>query len=350
MKKYYSYFALVIVSLLLFSSCSTTSIYTIKVVEPAPVFFDSTYTKVGVIDRTETAENNKPLDVIDKVLTAEGKNFDKEAADASTTAMKDELLKNNRFDYITKIDSSGLTTPGMGIFPSSIPWDSLNSIGEQNDVEVLFVLSFYDTDSKINYSTQMRTIPNPFGASVQVPEHIARIDTKIKSGWRIYDIRTQTIRDEIVLVENTSATGRGINPIKALETVAKRKENVIEISRYLGTEYAQRVLPQQFTVSRSIYVRGSDNLKAAKRYINVGDWDGAAELWEKDVNNEKSKVAGRATYNLALISEINGDLEKAIEWANISYLTHNNKMALAYVNILKDRLASQKILEEQMKN
>ncbi len=350
MKKYYSYFALVIVSLLLLSSCRTTSIFTINIVEPAPVFFDSTYTKVGVIDRTETEVNNKPIDVIDKVLTAEGKNFDKEAADAATIAMRDELLKNNRFDYITKIDSTGLTTPGMSIFPSSIPWDSLNAIGTENDVEIIFVLSFFDTDSKINYSTQMRSIPNPLGANLQVPEHIARIDTRIKSGWRIYDIRTQTISDEIVLVENTSSVGRGINPVKALETVAKRKENVIEISKILGTEYSQRVLPQQFTVSRSIYVRGSENLKAANRYINVGDWDGAAELWKKDVNNEKSKIAGRATYNLALISEIDGDLEKAIEWANISYLTHNNKMALAYVNILKDRLASQKVLEEQMKN
>ena len=61
MKKYYSYFALVIVSLLFFSSCQTTAAYTINIVEPAPVFFDSTYTKVGVINRTEPEQKNKPL-------------------------------------------------------------------------------------------------------------------------------------------------------------------------------------------------------------------------------------------------------------------------------------------------
>ena len=109
-------------------------------------------------------------------------------------------------------------------------------------------------------------------------------------------------------------------------------------------------MPQQIRVSRSVYTRGSDNLKAAKRYINAGDWDGAAELWERDVNHIKSKVAGRATYNLALISEIEGDLEKAIEWANISYLTHNNKKALVYVNILKDRLEKQKELRKGQGN
>ncbi len=350
MKKNYSYFALLLVSLIAFSSCKTTSVYTINIIEPAPVFFDSTYKKVGVIDRSEPEKKNKAIDAIDKVLSAEGKYFDKDAAEASTTSMKDELLKNRRFNYVTKIDSSGLKTPGMSVFPSSIPWAKLEEIGNENDVEVVFVLSFFDTDTKIDYSTRMRAVPNPLGGNIQIPEHIARVDTRIKTGWRIYDIRTKTIRDEVVLVENTSSTGRGINPLKAIEAIERRKENVLEISKILGINYAQRVLPQEVTVSRRIYIRGSDNLKAAKRYINVGDWEGAAELWQRDVNNLKSKIAGRATYNLALISEIDGDLEKAIEWANISYLTHNNKKALAYVNTLKNRLASKKELEEQMKN
>ena len=99
-----------------------------------------------------------------------------------------------------------------------------------------------------------------------------------------------------------------------------------------------------------IYVRGSKNLKAAKRYINAGDWDGASELWERDVESLKSKIAGRATYNLALISEIDGNIEKAIEWANTSYHTYNNKKALNYINILKERLINQKELETQMNN
>lgn len=350
MKNKSLFLALGIILGLIISSCSTTSIYTINIVEPAPVYFDSTYKKVGVIDRSEPEEKNKAIDAIDKVLSAEGKNFDKDAAEIATTSMKDELLKNRRFNYVTKIDSTGLKTPGLGIFPSSIPWAKLEEIGNKNDIEVVFVLSFFDTDTKINYSTKMRSVANPLGGSVQIPEHLARVDTRIKTGWRIYDIRTKTIRDEVVLVEKTSSSGRGINPLKAVEAIERRKENVLEISKILGVDYAQRVLPQQIRVSRSVYTRGSDNLKAAKRYINAGDWDGAAELWERDVNHIKSKVAGRATYNLALISEIEGDLEKAIEWANISYLTHNNKKALVYVNILKDRLEKQKELEEQMKN
>jgi tetratricopeptide (TPR) repeat protein len=348
MKNQFSNSTLLLVGLLVFSSCSITRFYTINTIEPAPVFLDSTFTKIGVIDRSEIDPKKKTLDAINKVLSAEGKNFDKKAAYASTTAMKDELLKNKRFDYIIKIDSTDLKTTRMSEFPAPIPWEKLQKIGTENDVEVVFVLSFFDTDSRINYSTQMRTIPNPVRNGIQVPEHIAKIDTKIKTGWRIYDIRTQTIRDEIVLVENTTSTGRGINPLRALKTVKKRKENVIEISRYLGIKYAQRILPQE--ISRMIYVRGSKNLKAAKRYINAGDWDGASELWERDVESLKSKIAGRATYNLALISEIDGNIEKAIEWANTSYHTYNNKKALNYINILKERLINQKELETQMNN
>ena len=70
-------------------------------------------------------------------------------------------------------------------------------------------------------------------------------------------------------------------------------------------------------------------------------------LWQKETNNPSSKVAGRACYNMAIINEINGDIDKAIQWAQKSYENYNNKLALHYVNILKDRRVSNDILKEQ---
>ena len=349
MKKKYSYLALIIFSLLILTSCKTR-VFTISVTEPAPVFLDSTYTKAAVINRTEPNPENKPLEVIDKILTAEGPELDREGANSAATSVSDELKRNPRIKKVVLLDSTGLTTPGMSVFPSSISWDELDNIAKENDVDVVFVLSFYDTDSKIDYSNRMRSVNNPLGGTVNVPEHQASVRTNIKTGWRIYDIKQRQILDEIILRDRTTSVGRGINPAKAVEAVINRKENVLEISKYIGQEYAQRITPQEFIVERRIYVKGSKNLKAARRYINVGDWDGAEELWIRDAQSTKRKVAGRASFNLAIISEINGDLEKAIEWANISYLNHRNKKALGYLNILKDRLAKKQELEEQLKN
>jgi hypothetical protein len=50
---------------------------------------------------------------------------------------------------------------------------------------------------------------------------------------------------------------------------------------------------------------------------------------------------------MAIISEINGDLDGAISWAQKSYEDYNIKLALRYVRVLRDRKVRNSILEEQ---
>lgn len=50
---------------------------------------------------------------------------------------------------------------------------------------------------------------------------------------------------------------------------------------------------------------------------------------------------------MAIINEINGNLGKAIYWASKSYSDYNTKNALNYVNILRNRVALSKQLEQE---
>jgi hypothetical protein len=51
---------------------------------------------------------------------------------------------------------------------------------------------------------------------------------------------------------------------------------------------------------------------------------------------------------MALVSEINGDLEKASSWAKRAYVDYNNKNALYYMNILQNRINDENRLKFQM--
>ena len=70
-------------------------------------------------------------------------------------------------------------------------------------------------------------------------------------------------------------------------------------------------------------------------------------LWEKETASSSSKIAGRACYNMAIINEINGDLNSALKWAQKSYEDYNNKLAIRYVRILENRLYKNDILKTQ---
>ncbi len=337
-------FSLLIV--LLLSSCSSMNYLTLSVDEPAPVYVPAYIKKVGVVDRSLPSENNKVLDDVDKILSLEGKNLDKEGADFAAKALVDALTNNYRFTDIKLISDAKLRSPGQGIFPAPIPWNQVDEICKANQVDALFVLCFYDTDTHVDYAAIPVEITTSFGIKVPAIEQQATCNTLIKTGWRIYDPANRMILDEYQMNDNIVTSGRGINPMKAYEAIAGRKEAVLQSSRQIGQNYASKILPYRIRVRRTYYVRGSNNFVIGKRRAQTGNWDGAAELWKKEVTNSKQKIAGRATYNMAIISEINGDLQAAIQWASQSYTDYNNKQALSYLNILKNR----KWQNEQLKN
>jgi len=50
---------------------------------------------------------------------------------------------------------------------------------------------------------------------------------------------------------------------------------------------------------------------------------------------------------MAIINEINGNIDEAISWAQKAYENYNVKIALRYVNILRNRKASNELLTMQ---
>ena len=343
-----SIFFLIISMSFLFVACSSTNRLTMGITLPAQIPLTSNVANIGIINRSEASEKNKVLDQIDKVLSLEGLNLDKEGADKVLTGLLYELERGNRFETVQIIDSPKDVQKGLGVFPAALSWEIVKRICEENGVDVLFSLEFYDTDTAADYQMTMVKIPNNLGIIAEVPGHRIKLNTIIKNGWRVYDPANRIIVDEFISNDKVFSMGEGINPVKALEAVVGRKEAVMNISSNLGTNYALFTKPERIRIARDYFVRGSDNFKIAKRRALTGNWDGAAELWSAELNNPKSKIAGRAFYNMAISNEINGNLDQAMEFASKAYTDYGTNQALRYVNMLKGRIVNQQELNRQL--
>lgn len=339
-----------IVSLLLcmlfLLGCSSTNNLTMSVTEPAPVYIPNHIKRVGLLNRSESTKN-KALNDIDKILSAEGLNLDKEGAQNIILGIIDEFEKNQTFEDIKSVESEKVENPGLGVFPSALPWNTINSICQENNLDALIVLSFYDTDAAIKYNVQTINKVNALGIKIPVIEHMASVKTNIMAGFRIYDNHNKTILDEVVNNDWSTTVGKGINPVKAAEAIIGRKEAVLQISNNIGHWYALRAYPFKIRVTRQYYVKGTDNFEIAMRRAQTGNWDGAAQLWEIETRNSNSKIAGRANYNMAIINEINGDLHSAINWASKAYTDYKDKNALRYLRILESRIQKNDMLAFQ---
>ena len=337
-----------ILILSVFASCKT-NIINMTVTEPAPVTMPSYVKKTGVINRSMASEETKDINKIDQVLSGEGKDLDKDGAKESMTRLTEELMNNKRFTEVKALNNVDLRTNGLGLFPPPLDWGTIDKICKENDVDAIFSLELFDTDTKISYSTVPVTIKTPLGA-VPAVEHHATMVTTVKTGWRIYDPKNKRVVDEYSIDKSLTFTGKGINPIIAAAGLIGRKDAVNQASKEAGHIYAGRIIPYTIGVSRDYFVKGNDNFARAKRKAQTENWNEAAELWKKETTNIDNKLAGRACYNMALVCEINGDLETAIQWAKQAYENHNNHLALKYLDILENRKAKNNTLKQQEAN
>lgn len=335
----------IILAAILISSCKTQHLY-LNVVEPAPVTVPAYIKKVGVINRSMPTDESKAFDVIDKALSLEGASLDKDGADESIAGLADELLQNGRFTEVKVLSDIDFRTPKLTLFPVPLSWEIVAQICDETDTDALFSLEKYDTDTKVNYSNRKVGIKTPLG-TIPGLEHLADMETVVKTGWRIYDPSSRAILDEYIYQDAIVFSGRGINPLAAAAGLVGRKDAVNKVSNKAGHGYAMRIIPYQIRVYRDYYVKATDNFKIAKRKAQMGKWDEAGELWFKETENPRMKVAGRASYNMAIINEINGDLTSALQWAQKAWEDYNVKIALNYVRILENRIYKTDLLKIQ---
>lgn len=341
---------LILFAVVTLASCKTNLVY-ITATNPAPVTISKDSKNVGIITRTTPTEDNKVLNTIHQARSGESLKLIQESSAECVRGLNDALTQNKRFDIIKPIHDIDLKTPVTGSFPSQLSWVEVETICKDHGVDILFVLEVFDSELKVIPLTPLPTkINNVMDVINTAAQAQANIITTIKTGWRIYDPKNKYVLDEFPIVENLTVTANAANIINTTEAMLGRKEAIKQSSNHMGHVYADRIIPYWIKLTRDYYVKGSNNLKIATRKARTGNWNGAGELWLQDTKSSKRKIAGRACYNMAILGEINGDLDGAISWAQKAYENYKNKLALDYVRILRNRKQKVERLDYQMGN
>lgn len=345
------FFIYVVLALsVVFTSCKTNEVY-IKVTHPAPVTISKDVKFVGVVNRSIPSDDNKALNTIHQNKNVQSVQLIKDASAECIAGLNNALTESKRFDINKPITNVDLRTSVAGSFPAQLPWEEVDKICSNHGVDGLFVLEIFDTEFKVMpVGPPLPNLNNTAGVINTINSAQVDIVTTVKTGWRFYDAKNKLIADEFPMANNMTIRATAYNLDNTMESMMGRKEAIKQNANRLGAAYVDRILPYRTTVTREYFVKGSENLKIATRKARTGNWDGAGELWLKDTQSSSRKIAGRACYNMAILGEINGDLDGAISWAQKSYENYNNGLALKYVNQLKNRKANENRLQNQVGN
>jgi hypothetical protein len=115
-----------------------------------------------------------------------------------------------------------------------------------------------------------------------------------------------------------------------------------------GLKYGQRISPTWYDVPRFYHKSGGKDMRRAAKKAAMLDWQGASEIWKKLAYQENEKTAAKASFNMALVCEMEDLLIPALDWSVKSYLIKQDAVTMAYIDILKNRYEKQKVIKTQL--
>jgi len=349
MKKFKSYRFLMLLTIaavtVLFNSCSTSSI-PMDVLVPADVYISHDITNVGIINRSLPTDDNKFANILEGFFTGETIRGDRVGSATCMTGLADKLNQSPRFNAVIL---QGLDLRGTGTknFPPPLLWGDVQEYCDRFRVEAIIALETFDSDIRLKQG-EREVERKKDGEKIIEIEYWGKLNIGVNAGWKVYDPTNRSIIDADIYSDNKSWDETGSSPENVLSQLPSKREAINDAGHHAGTMYAYRISPTWMHVSRQYYVKGNPELEKTKRYVKTNNWDAAIEIWEKLVEDPDPQIAGRAAYNMALSSEMNGDLDTAIGWAKKSYEEFGNKKALNYMRTLQRRRSDQDILDEQM--
>ena len=333
--------------ILFFTSCTVSSV-SVKVQRPADITIPMHIKNVVLANRSLPTKENRAENILEGLISGEGIGADRKGSEYCIMGLTKILTSNDRFSLS---NSAGLHLKGTGtsLFAIPLEWNKVNEICNTYDADALIVLETFDSDSRIYEGKSRKRYKKVDGIKVAYLEYPAILSMEIESGWRIYDVKNNKLIDENKFIDIKEFKNWGSSPEDARMHLPSNISSLKTAGFFAGEEMGFRISPIWIKVNRFYYISKHEELKNAKAFVKRNDWENAIKIWKKLSKSSDDKIAGYACFNMALASEIKGELETAIDWAN-NAKKFGDKKSDSYINTLHKRKLDEEKLKEQINN
>ncbi len=331
----------------LLSSCGTSRIV-FDIITPPEINLPGGIENSAVVSLVSPDIGND-LENVNELFKGRGELINQVAAQGCIEGFRKEIESN------TNILLEQVLLPEEEILHSQeqmdLPWEVLDSICIALDKESVIALKSFDSRTAMDYSGYDRkTEKNPmkvwsidFAYNVSTDYvYIARLKVYVNIGWKIYHPAERTIVQDRVYYDSLFTEAKGMTKNEAERGLPGIKNAVEDAGYVAGARFASKISPRRTAVERKYFKSGNEDFKQANTFVEMRYWDEAAEYWEKNIENPKPKIAGCARYNLALICEMNGKLEEAIDLVKSAGKQYHHKVIETYLQILMNRKSAKK--------
>ncbi len=134
--------------------------------------------------------------------------------------------------------------------------------------------------------------------------------------WRIYNPTNNAFLDQKIMIDTVFWNSNE----DTWETLNAPNMNIAcgIAAEIAGENYAKRITSNWEKVNRMYLVPPLEDFKKADGYLNEGKWENAIQLWGKYTDKKYGKLAIHANYNMALAYEMKDEIDQALKYINKS--------------------------------
>lgn len=258
--------------------------------------------------------------------------LDSLASDTTLRALGELLFSSGRFDVVIPIERNIERTINYNMVPDTLSTEYVKEQLDTYQTDALMVLEKFDMKVMTDFATE-RLYDRYTGSQ---NEFFASMDLKYDALFRIYKPGRKV--QDIQVSDTIYWEGAEDSQVRLFSKHPSVKQALINGGIKIALDVDSKISPSWTREKRGFFVFDrKDDL--GRQLLNENNIEGAKAFWMEKAQSTNKKTKSRAEYNLALASELEGNIDEAIEWGLKSYQTlyhYQTELYLKKLDALRD--------------
>jgi hypothetical protein len=258
--------------------------------------------------------------------------LDSMAADTTIRALAELMFESGRYDVVIPVERNFSRNLSYELLPDTLNRNQVSEICSNFNTDALMVLERFYVKTMADFTEQRYTDSN----NGQVNSFNATLDLKYSAYFRIYKPGAKTLVKEIAVADTIYWESDDYTLERLFGKLPSVKKAIISAGIKAALDVDSKLSPTWISEKRGYFLFNMKN-DPGQQFMSKNDYEQAEKYWSELAKSNSKKVRSKAEYNLALISELNGDLDKAIEYGVKSYYSQYRFQTETYLKRLEAR-------------
>ena len=291
------------------TSCSELLYTSLDVLRPAKVTFAPDANNLLIINNTAKQPHNlgHRTDLLNQKTKITV--IDTDSLPLFCLGSLTEELESNGFFTTVKLAQNSLNTSANFSIINPLEYDSVTKLCKLNKADVILSLDKIKVNDDISeYYLNDRS------------SFLGVFEVRYESYWSIHYPNKMEVTP-ISFKDTIYWESESYNRKSVISGLPKRTDGIIDGALNVGKKSVGRFLPYWEKADRYFYNSSNKYIKQGMDSVYVKNWKSAIESWQKAYKSKNALLQAHAANNIAIAYEITGDIDKAIEYATLSYYT-----------------------------